>query len=84
MFQTPSSVQLFSNLDRGSSVFGRRTSMREEKVQVLFSTSEDFLASQSTPSTTMMEQFPGLVDLIPKPMQWFRPNAERTYRKTLG
>ncbi|KIX05640.1 uncharacterized protein Z518_03612 [Rhinocladiella mackenziei CBS 650.93] len=65
-------------------VFGRRTSMQEENTRLLFSTSEDFLSSQATPSTTLAEQFPGFVKALPKPLQWFRPNAERIYKKTFG
>jgi hypothetical protein len=57
--------------------------MSEEKVQLLFSTIEDFLGSQASPSTTLIEQFPRLVKAIPQSLQWFRPKGERIYKKTI-
>jgi hypothetical protein len=66
------------------SVFGRRTSMDDENVRILFSTIDDFLGSQASPSTSLVEQFPWLVKALPKPLQWFRPKAKRVYQKTLG
>ncbi|KIW21520.1 hypothetical protein PV08_02100 [Exophiala spinifera] len=67
-----------------STVFGRRTSMRDANVQTLFSTIDDFIGSQASPSTALVEQFPWLVKLLPRSLQWFRPEAERIYKKTVG
>ncbi|KIW10721.1 hypothetical protein PV08_10020 [Exophiala spinifera] len=74
----------FANSVIFSVVFGRRTSMNDENVRLLFSTIEDFLATQASPSTTLVEQFPWLVRVMPQPLQWFRPNAERVYKKTIN
>ncbi|KAL6248504.1 hypothetical protein RBB50_004759 [Rhinocladiella similis] len=74
----------FANSIIFSVVFGRRTSMRDQNVQILFSTIDDFIGSQASPSTALVEQFPWLIKLIPRPLQWFRPEAERIYKKTVG
>jgi len=58
--------------------------MDDANVRLLFSTIDDFMETQASPSTSMIEQFPWLVRLIPKPLQWYRPKAERVYRKTIG
>ncbi|KEF61521.1 uncharacterized protein A1O9_03088 [Exophiala aquamarina CBS 119918] len=74
----------FANSGSLSFVFGRRTSMDDANVRLLFSTIDDFMETQASPSTSMIEQFPWLVRLIPKPLQWYRPKAERVFRKTIG
>lgn len=58
--------------------------MEDPNVQLLFSTIDDFMETQASPSTSMIEQFPGLVKLLPRPLQWYRPKAERVFRKTIG
>ncbi|EXJ58361.1 hypothetical protein A1O7_05786 [Cladophialophora yegresii CBS 114405] len=74
----------FANSVIFSVVFGRRTSMEDENVRLLFSTIDDFLETQTSPSSSLVEQFPWLVRAMPRSLQWFRPKAERSYRKTLG
>ena len=58
--------------------------MEDKNVQLLFSTIDDFLETQTSPSASMIEQFPRLAKAIPRPLQWFRPKAEQVYKKTLG
>jgi hypothetical protein len=58
--------------------------MESADVRLLFSTIDDFLESQTSPSASMIEQFPWLVRNMPKRLQWFRPKAEQVYKKTLG
>lgn len=53
-------------------------------MQLLFSTIDDFMETQASPSTSMIEQFPGIVKLLPRALQWYRPKAERVFRKTIG
>lgn len=58
--------------------------MRDENVRLLFSTIDDFMETQASPSTSLPEQFPWLIKILPKRLQWFRPKAERVYKKTIG
>lgn len=58
--------------------------MEDENVRLLFSTIDDFLETQTSPSAALVEQFPWVVRMLPRPLQWFRPKAERAYRKTIG
>ncbi|KAI1611780.1 cytochrome P450 [Exophiala viscosa] len=74
----------FANSVIFSVVFGRRTSMRDENVRLLFSTIDDFMETQASPSTSLPEQFPWLIKIIPRRLQWFRPKAERVFKKTIG
>ncbi|KAL1615103.1 hypothetical protein SLS56_011930 [Neofusicoccum ribis] len=73
----------FANSVIFSVVFGRRTSMREQPVQELFSTIEDFMEMQRSPSANLIDSFPTLAKIIPRPLQWYRPHAERVFRKTV-
>lgn len=57
--------------------------MRESSVQELFSTIDDFIATQLSPSASLIDSFPTLARLLPKPLQWYRPHAERVFRKTV-
>jgi len=57
--------------------------MRDENVQLLFSTIDDFMDSQKSPSASLIEQFPRLARSLPKSLQWFRPKAERVFKKTV-
>ncbi len=66
------------------SVFGRRSSMSEENVKTLFSTIDDFMDLQQSPSSSMIDGFPIIAKFLPKPLQWYRPKAERIFHKTLG
>ena len=58
--------------------------MRDENVRLLFSTIDDFMETQASPSTSLPEQFPWLINIIPRRLQWFRPKAERVFKKTIG
>lgn len=57
--------------------------MQESSVQELFSTIDDFIATQLSPSASLIDSFPTLARLLPKPLQWYRPHAERVFRKTV-
>jgi len=74
----------FANSVIFSVVFGRRTSMKDENTRLLFSTIDDFMDTQRSPSASLIEQFPWVVRNLPRPLQWYRPKAERIYKKTVG
>ncbi|KAH0342001.1 hypothetical protein KCU83_g9432, partial [Aureobasidium melanogenum] len=74
----------FANSVIFSVVFGRRTSMRDENVRMLFSTISDFMDYQKSPSASMIEMFPWLVRLLPKAFEWYRPKAEKIFTKTIS
>ncbi|KAJ5385554.1 hypothetical protein N7517_003465 [Penicillium concentricum] len=73
----------FANSVIFSVVFGRRTSMADKNTQLLFSTIDDFMESQTSPSATLIEHFPWCARNLPKLLQWYRPRAEKVFNKTI-
>ena len=65
------------------SVFGRRTSMDEEMVKDLFHSIEEFMNLQQSPSASLIDGFPIIAKYLPRPLQWYRPRAERIFNETV-
>ena len=77
-------IQIYAQSQLTSlSVFGRRTSMSDENVKTLFSSIDDFMDLQQSPSSSFIDGFPIIAKCLPKILQWYRPKAERIFRKTV-
>lgn len=58
--------------------------MNEQNVKALFSSIDDFMDLQHSPSASLIDGFPFIARWLPKPLQWYRPSADRAFKRTIG
>jgi len=66
-----------------SVVFGRRAVRDDPLGDELFLSIERFITHEVNPQLSLINFFPGLMDIVPPFLQWWRPWAVEEYERTL-
>lgn len=57
--------------------------MDEQSVKALFGTIDDFMTLQQSPAASFIDGFPIVARYLPRVLQWYRPKAERIFKRTV-
>jgi hypothetical protein len=58
--------------------------MNEKLVKDVFQSIDEFMNLQQSPSANVIDGFPIVAKYLPRALQWYRPEAERIFNKTVG